>query len=81
MKAKRKSAIIKRGGRRPGAGRPPAHTVQLLVRLKPVTAKMLKYLADELELTPSQWLDQCVAESGSKAPAQMQGYFRVIEVP
>ena len=64
------------GGKRPGAGRPLAHNVQLLVRLKPATAEKLKDLAEELDMTPGQWLDQCLAAAGSKLAAHTLAILR-----
>jgi len=73
---KKKAQVFTHGGKRPGAGRPPSHNVQLLVRVKPATAEKLKELAGEVDMTPGQWLDQCLAAAGSKLAAHTLAILR-----
>jgi hypothetical protein len=65
-----------RGGKREGAGRPPAHNVQLLLRLKETTADRLRELAEKTNQTPGQWLDQCLGAVGSRLSAQLLAILR-----
>ncbi len=63
--AKSKNKSSGHGGRRPGAGRPALGTQAMLIRVMPQTSKRLKSLAKKLGKTPGQWLDECLAATGS----------------
>jgi hypothetical protein len=65
VKIKPQAPTASHGGKREGAGRPEAHTVQLLVRVKPATCEKLKNLPSKLGKTPGQWLDTCLSAAGS----------------
>lgn len=47
----------KRGGKRKGAGRPPAGTVELKARVQPATKAAIQRRAKAQGLTPGQLLD------------------------